>query len=76
MSILEKFTKVEINLVDKISVVDKDVCEALQAVYDKALIALKSQEQLISKSVTEQFDCTQDRSARYSSSDYDFVSSC
>lgn len=60
MSILEKFTKVEINLVDKISVVDKDVCEALQAVYDKALIALKSQEQLISKSVTEQFDCTQD----------------
>ena len=59
MNMLEKFAKVEINLADKISPMDKDVCEALQAAYDKALIALKVQEELIDKSIAEQFDSTQ-----------------
>lgn len=59
MNMLEKFAKVEINLADKISPVDKDVCEALQAAYDKALVALKAQEELIDKSIAEQFDSTQ-----------------
>lgn len=47
MNMLEKFAKVEINLADKISTVDKAVCEVLQAAYDAALAAIKQQKALI-----------------------------
>lgn len=70
MNMLEKFAKVEINLADKISTVDKAVCEVLQAAYDAALAAIKQQKALINKSCTEQDELIAQLPDKYFCSDY------